>query len=334
MLPKPSGFRWYHTHTSAGSDLKRAQYTGQHGFLYIEPASNPGRYDREEFLALHDWRGHLMSSDDGSMNPIYEISTINGRMLGYGEPIRVRQGQRLLLHILNSSPTEVHWIALAGHTLQVIALDGNPISQPKRVLMLRLAPAERVCVIVKMNNPGVWVLGEVRKHIQAAGMGAVIEYEGATGKPVWQQPQQLIWNYHQFASEATPQETSPDIHEIPLVFESKFTGHGSMEQWTINGKSFPNVPQPVLQNGQRYRLRLQNHSRDDHPIHLHRHLFTITQLSGSPTPISGLNKDTVLVDAGTETVVEFTANNPGLTLLHCHQQNHMDIGFMMLFRYA
>jgi FtsP/CotA-like multicopper oxidase with cupredoxin domain len=32
--------------------------------------------------------------------------------------------------------------------------------------------------------------------------------------------------------------------------------------------------------------------------------------------------------------VEFTADNPGNTLLHCHQQNHMDMGFMMLLRYA
>jgi FtsP/CotA-like multicopper oxidase with cupredoxin domain len=43
-------------------------------------------------------------------------------------------------------------------------------------------------------------------------------------------------------------------------------------------------------------------------------------------------KDTVLVKAGTEAEVTFTANQPGLTLFHCHQQDHMDMGFMMLFR--
>jgi hypothetical protein len=54
--------------------------------------------------------------------------------------------------------------------------------------MLRLAPAERVCAIVEMNNPGVWMLGEVRKHIQAAGMGIVVEYAGSTGKPSGNSP--------------------------------------------------------------------------------------------------------------------------------------------------
>jgi FtsP/CotA-like multicopper oxidase with cupredoxin domain len=28
--------------------------------------------------------------------------------------------------------------------------------------------------------------------------------------------------------------------------------------------------------------------------------------------------------------VEFVANNPGPTLFHCHQQLHMDYGFMTL----
>ena len=37
----------------------------------------------------------------------------------------------------------------------------------------------------------MWVLGEVRKHIQAAGMGIVVEYAGSGGKPVWKQPLSL-----------------------------------------------------------------------------------------------------------------------------------------------
>ncbi len=50
--------------------------------------------------------------------------------------------------------------------------------------------------------------------------------------------------------------------------------------------------------------------------------------------IRGIIKDVVLVGAQTQAEVEFTANNPGATLFHCHQQNHMDLGFMMLFNYA
>jgi FtsP/CotA-like multicopper oxidase with cupredoxin domain len=337
FTPAPSGLRWYHTHTFAGNNLARGLYSGQSGVLFVEPRDNPGAYDHEEFLVLQDWSGHLMGSDDGSMNAFYDVSTINGRVLGFGTPLRVRQGQRLLLHIVNASATDPHWIAFSGHTFHVIALDGNPVPTPQSVSQLRLAPAERVSALITLDNPGRWVLGEVRKHVQAAGMGIVIEYEGSSGKPVWQQPERLAWSYLPFGSAEAPASPDPAITEIPLVFTSRFVGHGAMDRWLINGKGYPQTETPVLHEGQRYRLLFKNRSVDDHPIHLHRHLFELRSFSspsGSLQQTHGIFKDTVLVPAGSDVAVELTASHPGLTLLHCHQQDHMDMGFMMLFRYA
>jgi FtsP/CotA-like multicopper oxidase with cupredoxin domain len=331
--PRPAGFRWYHTHVFAGKDLHKGQYTGEHGFLLIEPRDNPARYDQEFFLALHDWDGQLLASGDGAMDPVYEVSTINGRVLGFGEPLRVKPGEQVLLHILNSSPSEVHWIALSGHQFKVVALDGNQVPQPRVVSMLRLAPAERVSALVEMNHPGAWVMGEVRKHIMAAGMGIVVEYSGSSGKPQWDQPNQLIWDYLPFAAAGASPPAQPDAVTIPLVIESKFAGHGAMDRWTINGKSYPDTVSPILTAGQRYRLALINRSTNDHPVHLHRHSFELRRLPGH-VQVSGLLKDTILLDAGAQVDVEFTANDPGPTLFHCHQQNHMDAGFMMLFQYA
>jgi hypothetical protein len=45
------------------------------------------------------------------MHPVYDVATINGKMLGSGDPVKVKQGERVVMHILNSSPTEVHWIS-------------------------------------------------------------------------------------------------------------------------------------------------------------------------------------------------------------------------------
>jgi FtsP/CotA-like multicopper oxidase with cupredoxin domain len=353
FTPRPAGFRWYHTHTMAMGDLTLAQYGGQHGLLMIEPRNDPARYDQEFFLVLHDWDGHLLASDDGAMNPSYAVSTINGKVMGAGEPLRVKQGQRVLLHVLNSSPTEVHWVSFAGHGLQVVALDGNSVPTPQTVPMLRLAPAERVCALVEMNNPGVWIFGEVRKHVQAAGMAVVVEYADHSGAAQWRQPDDLVWNYEQFSTAQAPAAAeshagSEPAITIPLVLESKFRGHGAMEAWTINGKSYPDTSSVPLELGRRYRLQFINKSLDDHPLHLHRHSFELRSLnaplrpgpgsgsgSGSGSRVGrGIIKDVVLVDAQTQTDVEFTADNPGTTLFHCHQQNHMDLGFMMLFHYA
>ncbi len=302
----------------------------------MEPRENPAPYDREVFLGLHDWRGQFLSSDDGYMNPVYDVTTINGKMLGFGDPVRVKQGERVMMHILNSSPTELHWISLTGHQFTVVALDGNSVPEPQTVTMLRLSPAERVSAIVEMNNPGIWILGEVRKHVQATGMGIVVEYANATGKPVWTQPEQLIWNYGQFAKSGGDGEPEA-AQNIELVFDSRFQGHGNEELWRINGLGYPqnSAPQasPLLQAGRRYRLVMKNKSMDDHPMHLHRHTFEVKRLEDG-APLAGLRKDVVLVHAGGTVEVEFVADNPGKTLFHCHQQDHMDRGFMMVFDYA
>jgi FtsP/CotA-like multicopper oxidase with cupredoxin domain len=45
-------------------------------------------------------------------------------------------------------------------------------------------------------------------------------------------------------------------------------------------------------------------------------------------------KDTVVVPYFGRAAVDFTADQPGLALFHCHIQQHMDYGFKALFRYA
>jgi len=44
----------------------------------------------------------------------YQLFSINGRMLGHGEPIRVKPGERVLFHVLNGSATESRSLALPG----------------------------------------------------------------------------------------------------------------------------------------------------------------------------------------------------------------------------
>jgi FtsP/CotA-like multicopper oxidase with cupredoxin domain len=330
FTPRPAGFRWYHTHTTAGHDLKRALYTGQFGCFFIEPKENSGAYDQQIFLTLHDWNGYMGGGGDASMDVFYDYSTVNGRMLGHADPIRVSEGQRVLFHVLNASATATHWLALAGHEFTVVAMDGNPVPQQTKVQAIRLAPAERVDLVVEMNRPGIWILGETRAELRKAGLGIVVEYANQQGEPKWIDPLETLWDYGLFANrEAVAAE--PD-ERIPLVFESKFRGHGEFDYWMINGKSFPKTDTIQLKEGKRYRLMMRNKSSDDHPIHLHRHTFEVTSLEGKP--FSGLRKDVVMVKGKSSAEIDFVAANPGATLFHCHQQSHMDLGFMMLFRYA
>lgn len=365
FVPKPSGLRFYHTHVHAAANLNAGQYTGQVGPVYIEPKSNPGNYDREVFLTLKEFEPTLSRGGDMDMDFLspaatvkelkdsgesamkaslakgaphgfevgYDSFTINGRMLGSGEPIRVKPGERVLFHVLNGSATEIRSLALPGHTFTVVALDGNPIPKPVAVPGLWLGTAERVSAIVEMNHPGIWIMGDMANDDRQHGMGIVVEYAGQNGKPQWIAPKPFVWNYALFGNSGAAAATPDQV--IDMTFAKQNAAADGFNRWTINDTAFDEDhmhPMFQVKQGKRYRLRMRNASDDIHPVHLHRHSFELTRVAGQPS--SGVIKDVVMVGGYQEMEIDFVADNPGLTLFHCHQQLHMDFGFMALFEYV
>jgi len=198
------------------------------------------------------------------------------------------------------------------------------------VEQLSLAVAERVDALVEMNAPGVWVLGSVLEKERQMGLGIVVEYAGKTGAPVWKDPAAADWDYSQFAS-ATAAPAPDDT--FTLTFHDIGPKKGSnFDIWTINNKSWPDTDPLMVQAGKRYRLVLRNGSGDQHPIHLHRHTFEVVAIGDKQ--MSGLMKDVINIMPLDTVAVDFVANNPGDTLMHCHQQLHMDYGFMQLIKYS
>ena len=68
FVPKPSGFRFYHTHVRARADLSAGQYSGLVGPVYIEPKNHPGDYDREVFLTLKEFEPTYSRGGDMAMD--------------------------------------------------------------------------------------------------------------------------------------------------------------------------------------------------------------------------------------------------------------------------
>jgi FtsP/CotA-like multicopper oxidase with cupredoxin domain len=98
----------------------------------------------------------------------YRSFTINGRMFGHGEPIRVKQGERVLFHVLNGSATEIRSLALPRHSFEVVALDGSPVPNPARVPVLWIGTAERISAIVQMGMAWVSLLS-MRGALESPG---------------------------------------------------------------------------------------------------------------------------------------------------------------------
>ena len=359
FVPGPAGFRFYHTHVVPRGDLSRGQYSGLVGPVYIEPARNAGAYDQEVFLTLKEFeptlrRGGDMATDflagepdqdlkdrgESAMaaslgrgeSPGNEVSygafAINGRMLGHGDPIRVRTGQRVLVHVLNGSATETRSLALPGHTFDIVALDGNPVPTRAAVPVLWLGAGERISAMVSMTNPGVWVLGDLSDDDRGHGLGIVVEYAGRGGDPRWTTPPSFQWDYRLFGQ---PKGAASPDHVIDMLIEKRNAADNGFNVWTINGAPFAmdtNKPVLDIERGRRYRLRLRNASDDLHPMHLHRHSFEITRFAGTPT--AGVRKDVAMLGGYQSMEIDFVADQPGLSLLHCHQQIHMDYGLMLL----
>jgi len=360
FTPGPSGLRFYHTHSAAGPDLRAGQYGGQVGVVYVEAKNEPGNYDREVFLLLKEFepsfsRGgdmpldflwpatrdqKLESAGESAMKASlakkmphgfevgYRAFSINGRMLGHGDPIRVKPRERVLFHVVNGSASEIRSLALPGHMFRVVALDGNPVPTPRDVPVLWLGTGERVSAIVEMTHPGVWILGDVGED-RHDGMGVVVEYAGATGKPRWIAPPKSGWDYTAFARSGAPSR-APD-QTIEIIVSKQNAEMNGFNRWLINGSAFSmSARQPTwqVQHGRRYRLRMRNATDDIHPMHLHRHRFEVTSVAGRPT--SGLMKDVVMLGGYQVMDIDFTASELGLSLFHCHMQLHMDYGLMGL----
>ena len=311
FTPRPAGFRFYHTHNRAGADLHAGQYSGQVGPVYIEPKHEPGDYDREVFLVLKEFEPSFSQGGDMAQDFLtpaervkeletagesamkaslakgmphgYEVGyryfTINGRMLGHGEPVRVKRGERVLFHVLNGSATEIRSLTLPGHSFKVVALDGNAVPTPAEVPVLWLGTAERISAMVEMNHPGVWIMGDLADDDRGHGMGIVVEYAGHKAKPLWMPPKPFRWNYARFAKGGAT-ATSPD-ETFEMMFAKDNAAEDGFNRRTINGAAYPMtrgiVPASFhLKQGKRYRLRMRNASDDIHPIHLHRHTFELT----------------------------------------------------------
>ena len=344
MTPQAAGSRWVHSHVMTMDDLTVGSYSGQFGFVYVEPKEDPGRYDQEVFLSTHEWEPFFIDMDDDD-NPSaveefgetdwgpsmvevgYRIGSINGKALGHGEPIRVKEGQRVLFHILNASATENIQLALPGHEFLVTALDGNPVPRPRKVPSLDLGAAERVDAIVEMSHPGVWILGSTDDGMRGGGLGVLVEYAGHSSIAMNVPASTAPWDYAQFGLRR-PQ--LPADVMLPMVIARIPAGENGFERWTINGKSYRSSDPPVvLRKGVRYRFAFHNTSSDAHPLHLHRSSFELTRIDGRVT--SGLLKDVVLIGAHQRIEVDLTPEQEGLMLFHCHNQFHMDRGFQMLF---
>jgi len=199
---RPAGSYIYHSHVNYQLDQ------GLYGALIIEPAHQQDRYDREYTLLLEDWvmrdgggvantrrrppMGMMMHgmrrrrrssgpSRGPLLEPVYDGYAVNGRVYPEVKPLMVGKGDRVKLRILNASSATIYDLCLAGHTLTITHVDGNPI-QPVETDVLRIGMGERYDVEFVANNPGTWLLAARERGFGEGALRIPIQYRGVRRK--------------------------------------------------------------------------------------------------------------------------------------------------------
>lgn len=355
LPPQDAGLFFLHSHGMAMHDLSRGPYSGQ--FVPVAAGTHTFKglsWDREFLLITHEWlpafinKGandrsleemHHLRIDpddeagedipDGGWEIVYQAATINGRVLGAGEPLHVKKGERILLRIINASATEPLQLSLPGHRFLVLTLDGYPVPTRSVVEVLSLGVGERVEALILMDSPGIWILGSPDDGARSLGMGIVVEYADRIGSPVWSVPEtNTPWSYANFAEHR--ESIPPPQQTRGFRLERRPPGADGFDRWAMVSDSQSTV---LLQAGERTRITLINTTDEPHPMHLHRMPFDLVRIAGAPC--TGIRKDTVVIPPFQQAELDVTPVAPsecGPALFHCHNQMHMDCGLSTLLK--
>lgn len=104
--------------------------------------------------------------------------------------------------------------------------------------------------------------------------------------------------------------------------------------WSINGHLVPDVPMFVVEEGDVVRVRVENHSGESHPMHLHGHHAVVLARDGNPATGSPWWVDSLEVADGHSYDLAFVADNPGVWMDHCHNFPHAAEGLVAHLMYA
>ena len=277
--------------------------------------------------APHDMDMSGMAMDLNDFN--FDAYLANDRTLNDPEVVRVDNGGRVRLRVINAAAATVFWIDTGAVDGRLVAVDGHEV-QPLPGRRFGLAMGQRLDI--ELDLPGgegafpVLALREgavERTGIILATAGATIEKLAGTGETAAAFDTDL-------SQEAALRAMSP-LSDRPVDTAAMLMLGGSMQPylWTINGQTWGNHTPITAKSGQRVELTFHNMSMMAHPMHLHGHTFQVVALNGKR--FAGAMRDTVQVPPMAMVTVAVDAGEAARWMLHCHHMPHLSTGMMTEF---
>ncbi|GAX50956.1 multicopper oxidase family protein [Streptomyces olivochromogenes] len=272
---------------------------------------------------LHNSRSRILHSEGGSVD--YPFYLVNGRLPKAPSVFRARKGDRIRLRIINAGAETAFRVALGGHEMTITHTDGYPVEHTKTDALL-LGMAERYDVLITAKD-GVFPLVALAEGKNARALAVLRTGSGDNPHPSVH-PDELDGKLVP-ARRLVPDDSVALTDDEPdRELRIRLTGGMKKFDWAFDHRPYSVEQRHPVSYGERIRLTLINATDMWHPMHLHGHTFALTGFG-----VIGARKDTAHVVPHHKLVVDFYADNPGLWMLHCHNQYHSESGMMTILGY-
>jgi suppressor of ftsI len=349
---QPPGLYWYHTHPHGES--YQQDLDGMSGAIVIEGME---RYVpevqrmRERILVLRD---RLVEENDpagpelrrtvdipstgcGTSTEAPErLFTVNGTLR---PQIAIAPGERQFWRIVNASPDLYADLQVDGEQLEIVALDGMPLSfhHPKRRVELTshvlVPPAGRVEAIVTGPETGTKASlrtrcfdtgpdGDPNPAMVLADLVDVKQRNHEISNTSVRPPAPL----YKPVSSTTITRIENSLSDFVVTFTEDKKG------FYINGKKYgpSDAPMTSVSVGTFHHWRVVNDTHEVHPFHIHQvHFLAYAENGRLLSPPKWLDTVNVPVEGSVDLMMDFT--DPiirGVSLFHCHLLSHEDKGMM------
>jgi FtsP/CotA-like multicopper oxidase with cupredoxin domain len=295
----------------SGHDMSAGSHESAHG-----GSAGPSRI-------LRDSHSRMLHSEGGHVD--YPYYLVNGRLPQSPSVFRARPGDRIRLRIINAGGDTAFRVALGGHEMTVTHTDGYPVEHTATDALL-LGMAERYDVLITAKD-GVFPLVALAEGKGAKALAVLRTGSGSLpGGSV--HPEELDGRVVP-AGRLVPDECVALCDRAPdRELRFRLTGNMRSFNWSFDHRPYSIEQRHPVREGERIRLTLINATDMWHPMHLHGHTFALAGIDAA-----GARKDTALVLPHRKLVVDFNADNPGLWMLHCHNQYHSESGMMTVLGY-
>ena len=257
---------------------------------------------------------------------------------------KMRPGEVARFRMLNACSDLMMPVQVEGHTMQLLAMDGNNFDHPApkeyvpNASQVVLGPANRAEFLIKASaTPGSYKILQLAQSAQfivaVQKTIAVIQVEG--------EPMDMG-----IPHDLPPITRDPPIHKDEIVRKRRFVFSGLFPgkqnpvvgiDFTINNQLYDEfaVPTTVFLNTcEEWTIEVPDAARggtEGHPFHIHVNNFEIVSVAGIEPP-HRLVQDTIWVAEDTATVIRMRFQQwTGKSVFHCHILPHEDTGMMQNF---